>query len=276
METNSKPSKLETEINCYVIAALFVVSIFYSIGASVEPGNTRELEFFETSLMLSFVPVVVFGAMVTKRYWHSKVFGRAYLSLTIGYALYFVGWVLWYVYQIIYDIANPYPYYPDIFFYSLFPFSIYHLHTNIHYFKRKLNLMQKFVIVSIPVAVTSLYLAFGYFPFELPSGLFSATPLPIPEYDMEFYTEYFVGAAYVFGTTLVLSYAIIGTQVFRGTILGHAWGLLLAGFAMKTFADIPYYYSEVTGSYDPSDPTNALWLTGNLIVCYALYKHKDL
>lgn len=276
METESKPSKLDSGINYYVIAAIFVASVFYTVGLAIEPDIPEELDFFEVILTISFAAAAVFGFIVAKRYLGSKVFGRAYLALAIGYAAYFVGWALWFVYQVHYEVENPYPYYPDIFYFAYYPFAIYHIRTNVHYFKRKIESKQKFVIFSIPVVITLLYAFFGYVPLEAPNGIFSTTALPIPEYDLDFHKEFWVGAAFVFATSLVFSYATIGAQVFRGTVLGPAWGLLLVGFALNTFADIPYYYFELFGIFDRADPANGMWVAGTLIVCYALYKHRDI
>jgi len=276
METESKPSKLDSGINYYVIAAIFVASVFYTVGLAIEPDIPEELDFFEVILTISFAAAAVFGFIVAKRYWGSEVFGRAYLALAIGYASYFVGWALWFVYQVHYEVENPYPYYPDIFYFAYYPFAIYHIRTNVHYFKRKISPKQNFVIFIIPVVVTLLYAFFGYVPLEAPNGIFSTMALPIPEYDLDFHKEFWVGAAFVFATSLVFSYATIGAQVFRGTILGPAWGLLLVGFALNTFADIPYYYFELFGIFDRADPANGMWVAGTMIVCYALYKHRDI
>src|SRR3989338_1516232 len=190
METESKPSKLDSGINYYVIAAIFVASVFYTVGLAIEPDIPEELDFFEVILTISFAAAAVFGFIVAKRYWGSEVFGRAYLALAIGYASYFVGWALWFVYPVHYEVENPYPYYPDIFYFAYYPFAIYHIRTNVHYFKRKISPKQNFVIFIIPVVVTLLYAFFGYVPLEAPNGIFSTTVLPIPEYELDFHKEF--------------------------------------------------------------------------------------
>jgi len=79
--------------------------------------------------------------------------------------------------------------------------------------------------------------------------------------------------AYVVATSLTFAYAIIGAQVFRGKILGTAWGLLLLGIGLNWVADIQYYFFSIT-YFDRSSPVHGIWLGGAMIVCYALYKHK--
>jgi hypothetical protein len=102
------------------------------------------------------------------------------------------------------------------------------------------------------------------------AGLFHAT---ISQQEGIVPFEFLVGLAYVAATTITFSFAIIGAQVFRSGALGSAWGLLLVGIALNTFADYFYYYSENFGEYLRSNPIHGIWLAGAMIVCYALYKH---
>ncbi len=275
METKEPPQS-SAKINYYVITAIFAGILIYSIGNALEPDIDPALDVFEALLTAGFGAAAIFSFFVAKRYWGSKIFGRAYLSLAIAFGGYFAGWLLWFVFEIGYQVENPYPYYPDIGYFAYFPFSIYHLRTNIHYFKPKLSAQQKITIFAIPIVVTIVYAIFGLIPIEVPQGIGSVIFHPIPEYDWEFYKEYVVGSVAVFLTTMIFSYAVVGAQVFRGTVLGNAWGLLLVGFALNTFADVRYYFFELFGIFDRADIATPMWLAATVVVCYALYKHRDL
>ena len=74
-------------------------------------------------------------------------------------------------------------------------------------------------------------------------------------------------------STLNLSFAIVGVQVFRRTILGNAWGLLLLGIALTAVGDLIYYANAIFG-YDRTYPDIAFWVFGYMIISYALYIHK--
>lgn len=276
MESKDTQTKLGTNINYFVITAIFIAVLIYSVGNAIEPNVDSELDFFEATLTAGFGAAAIFSIIIAKRYWGSKIFGRAYISLAIAYASYFVGWVLWFVYEIGYQVENPYPYYPDIFYFAFYPFAIYHLRTNIRYFKSKLSSHQKITIIGIPIGATMVYAFFGLVPFEASQGIGSVVFHPIPEYDFDFYKEYLAGIAFVFFTTWIFSYAVVGAQVFRGTMLGNAWGLLLVGFALNTFGDVRYYFFELFGIFDRSDIATPLWVAGTMVVCYALYKHRDV
>lgn len=277
MDSETKPAPITSNINYYVLAAIFILILPYEIINSIEPEVENELDFFEATRMLGFMSVSIFAFIVAKRYWISKqVFRSAYLALGIGYALYFMGDLLWYVYEIGYQVANPYPYYPDIGYFGFYPFAIWHLRTNVSYFKRKLDNRQKLLLVAIPVGISMIYAIFSLVPMEIQEGILSTKILPMPEYDLDFWKEFFTGLAYVTATTLTFSYAIIGAQVFRGGILGSAWGLILLGIALNTFADIHYYYFEIFGDYERQSPVHGIWLASTMIISYALYKHRKI
>ncbi|MGI0076155.1 MAG: hypothetical protein ACREAU_01965 [Nitrosopumilaceae archaeon] len=74
-------------------------------------------------------------------------------------------------------------------------------------------------------------------------------------------------------TTINLSFAIVGVQVFRNTILGNAWGLLLLGIALTAVGDLIYYSNAING-YDRTYPDIAFWVFGYMIISYALYLHR--
>jgi hypothetical protein len=96
---------------------------------------------------------------------------------------------------------------------------------------------------------------------------------PIQPRDQTFYNGFFAGIYYVTATTFTFAYAIVGAQVFRKTVLGIPWGLLLGGLGLVSIADISYYYFSIY-SYDRTNPIIGMYLAGCMIVCYALYRHK--
>jgi len=261
-------------VNYYVISAIIVGTLIFLIGNSIEPVVAEEFDFFELLTSLGFAAATIFSFLVWKRYRGSKVFGKSYLSLTIAYLSYSIGWNLFWVYEIIYRVENPYPYYPDIFFFAFYPLAIIHLRTNLKGFKQHLSNEQKIIIIVFPIVLTTLYAFFGLFPIEVEGGLNTITVQPLPQYDQTFYKEYFVGLIFVICTSITFSYAIVAAQVFRETVLGPAWGLLLLGILLNTLADIYYYILELFGSYDRANPITGIWLAGTVFLCYALYLHR--
>jgi len=261
-------------INYYVIAIITVGIIIFLIGNSVEPEVEDELDFYELLSSLGFIAATIFAFLVAKRYWGSKIFGKSYLSLALGYLCYSIGWNLFWVYEIYYQVENPYPYYPDIFFIAFYPFTIYHLRKNFKGFQKTLSKEQKFIIIIIPIVFSSTYAFFGLFLVEAEGGLENFVIKPLPDYGETYFKEYLTGLVFVFATSLTFSSAIVSTQIFRDTVLGGAWGLLLLGILLNTAADIYYYIFELFGGYVRENPVTGIWLAGTVFVCYGLYKHR--
>ena len=268
-----KVNKTENKINWYVITLIFILIVAYDIANSIEPSIDSEFDFFEITRMLGFLAVSLFSFVVAKRYWGSTVFGKAYLALAIGYAFYFCGDLLWYVFEIGYQVENPYPYFPDIGYFGFYPFAIYHLKTNVHYFKRKLDTSQKKILFLLPIGTAVIFTIGSLVPFDASSGITLLKILPIPEYDQTYYIEFLTGLAFVVATTVTFVYAIIGAQVFQTGQLSTAWRLILVGISLNTFADIYYYFTELFGDYDRTNPVHGIWMASTMILCYALYKH---
>lgn len=264
----------DNSINFYIIGIIVILLVIYEVANSIEPIDDTKLDFFEATRLMGFGAVAIFAFIVARRYWGSDVFGRAYIALGIGYALYFVGDLLWYVYEIGYQVANPYPYYPDIGYMGFFPFAIYHLRTNIKYFKRHLGTEQKLIIILLPLVAGITFSIFSLIPVDASMGITNLKVLPTSE--SAFNVEFLTSLAYIIVVSFIFAYAIIGAQVFRNTVLGSAWGLILVGIALEAIADYFYYYQELFTDYDRQSPIHGLWMGSTMIICYALYRHRSL
>ena len=261
-------------INYYVIAVITIGILIFLIGNSIEPEVEDELDFYELMTSLGFASVTIFAFFMAKRYWGSRIFGKTYLALALGFLCYSIGWNLWW-YIVIYGLdSNPYFNYPDIFFIAYYPLIIYHIRQNSNYFKRSISGKQKLIIVIIPITITSMYAFFGLFQISADGGLATIQISAYSNYDEEFFKEFFLGFGYIFATSLTFGLAIIAAQIFRTTVLGAAWGLLLLGIMLNTFADIFYYYVELFGGYVRQDPVTGIWLAGTVFLCYGLYLHR--
>ena len=197
-----------------------------------------------------------------------------------------------------YQIVNPYPYWPDIGYFLFYPFAIYHLRTNLHFFKRKLERKEKLILIVLPAGVTLLYLFALLAPVglnqssmesqvselaEKQKGAFRLTPLFFQymnvdisqERDQQYWNGVYMGTAYVAASTLTFAYALLAARVFRHSLLGAPWGLLLLGIGLNWVADMHYYYSSIY-YFDRTNPVHGIWLASTMIICYALYKHREL
>lgn len=77
-------------------------------------------------------------------------------------------------------------------------------------------------------------------------ALYAYTPfLEFEEPNFDFY----YGIIFVLGASVVLSYAILGSSIFRKGVLGVAWLLLVVEILVSTIGDVWYYYFEVFEEY---------------------------
>jgi len=234
-----------------IIAAL---AIIYQIYIS-EFVDEEEVSFADFSYGLSSLAVGITALFVAKRYRGSPIFGKTYLALAIGFILLFVGDSVYNYYLIVLD-EDPYPSIADVFFIAFYFFTAYHIVKNIRYFKKDLSWGTK---LAVPALATIVIVAFGLFTIETLA------------YDP---VVYYMGELYVVASAAILSLAIVGAIVFRNSVLGIAWFMLVIGIFFYSFADVWYYYLEQIGEFSITHPVNTLWLVSNIFMVYALYKHK--
>ena len=77
--------------------------------------------------------------------------------------------------------------------------------------------------------------------------------------------------AYVVSSAAILALAILGFTVFRHSVLGAAWIMLVIGIFLYSIADVWYYYLEEIG-FSITNPVNTLWILSNTDI--ALYLQK--
>ena len=258
---SSTPKKFdptsESKLNYKTIGIIVILTISYQLYISEIMLDNGEFQFGSITYSLSSLISGIFALYVSRRYRGSEVFGVTYTALGIGLLLLFAGDVT-YIFSDYVLFEDPYPSIADVFFLIFYPFTAYHLIRNVHYFKKKFNLQSKLFIPGLPLAIT---LIFAFFSFD----------------EIEGHTfDFYFGLIYVFGSSLILSLAILGVTVFRNSILGVAWLLLAIGLFLFTFADVWYYYLELVGEYTEQHFINTLWITSHMIIIYALYKHKKI
>ena len=340
MKPEPKTGSFSSAINPFIVIAMFVAIVVYGIMNSLEPQIDRQYDFFELMFPLSEFAAGGFALIVAKRYWGSEVFGRAYLSLGLGCICAGIGTSLFGVFEVIFGIDNPFPNWNDIFTGAYFLFLLYHLTSNVHYFKRQFSRKDKLIIIMLPLTATSILLGVTFFSFEVTGSVpdllsqqikiddttFKLVPVNSPSsqyqhitvsdviYELvpvnltttryeqvpltdspinfvpitvsniavnpmiiEEATTFWVGIGlqiyYYLMTTLNLSFAIMGSYIFRRSMLGNAWGLLLLGIGMTAVGDIIYYFNAVH-TYDRTYPDIAFWTFGYMIISYALYLHR--
>lgn len=244
----------QTRIGIKALIIIAALAIGYQIYLD-EFVNEEETSFADFTYGLSSLAVGITALFIAKRYKGSPVFGKTYLALAIGFILLFVGDTVYNYYLYILE-EDPYPSIADVFFIVFYIFVGYHLVKNIKYFKKDLGMSSK---IAVPTLAIGLIAAFGLFTID------TLENDPI---------VYFMGILYVAASAAILALAILGLSVFRYSVLGIAWTMLVIGIFFYSIADAWYYYLEELEVFTIIHPVNTLWLVSNIFMIYALYKHK--
>jgi len=242
-------------ISIKAVIVIAAIVIGYQLYASSEYVSDEEMSFADFSYGLSSLVVGIVAIFVARRYKGSPIFGKTYLALGIGFVLLFVGDLVYNYYLLVLD-EDPYPSLADIFFIAFYAFAGYHIVRNVKYFKKDLSWGSKIGVVVIAGIMIG---AFGFFTIET------------LEYDP---TVYYMSMAYVVSSAALLALALVAFVVFRHSVLGVAWTMLVIGIFLYAVADVWYYYLEEIEAFSIKDPVNTLWVLSNSIMVYALYKHK--
>lgn len=251
------PDKLQSPINLKIIAMIGVSAVFFHllINYGLSPDISEPVVLLFSMINPLITSAVAF--VVAFRYKDALVFGKAYLSLAVGYLAIFLGELTYAIYESVLKI-EPYPSIADAFFFIQYPLILIHLILNIRFFTPVIKKFTKIVISGIPILVVLSYIVLNI----------------INEETLEINFDFIYGLFFVAFSSITLTFAVLGALTFRGGVLGKAWLLLLIGILCNTIGDTWYYNLEIFEQYDLTHPVNLFWYVGFWIMIYSLYKHR--
>jgi hypothetical protein len=256
----SEPQKIPTQLQSSINYRVLLIILGLVVGFQLYINSIQDPD--EADYIISVISILnplaasITAFYVARKYRDSKVFGRAYLALGLGLTMFALG-------EISYGALNmmgaeTYPSIADVFFFLFYPLGLYHLITNIRFFKPKLSIATKSIIVTVPLSIVGIY---SYLSFnEIGEANF----------------DYYYGLIFIISSSVVFSAGILGARIFRQGVLGIAWLVLVIGIVLTTIGDIWYYYLETFDQYDLTHPMNLFWYASYMVIAYALYKHQNL
>jgi hypothetical protein len=249
------PEKLQSSINPKILLLILgIVASFQAYLYITFPKPDDASHLIDVISVINPLISSIAAFFVVKRYCGSKVFGKAYLVLALGFMMNFLGETVYGIYDTLgYDTSfGP----MDILFYAFYPLIMVHLILNIRFFKPKIGILTKSWVVVIPIIITVIYSLISF----QKQG----------EANFAFYT----GLIYVILGSTILSGTMLGARIFRQGVLGVSWLTLLIGVILLTFGDVWYSYLDAFDQYTLTHPVNLFWYSGYMVVTYALYKHQ--
>lgn len=251
------PEKLTSPIDPKILLLIFGIVVSFQIylyQAFPNPDDASHL--IDVISVINPLISSIAAFIVVKKYWGSRVFGKAYLALALGFVMNCIGETVYGIYEVLgYDTTfTP----ADILFYCYYPLIMVHLALNIRFFKPKVGVLTKAWVVAIPIAITVVYSILSF----QKQG----------EANFGFYT----GLIYVILGSTTISGTMLGARVFRQGVLGVSWFVLLIGVILLTVGDVWFSYLDTFDQYTLTHPVNLFWYAGYMIVTYALYKHQKI
>lgn len=242
------------DINPRILLLILSLAIIFQIILWLNFEIDGEFDMIDLLYLLGLVACFTASFAVSKKFGNSKIFGKAYLVLGLAFVSYFVGEMI-YLYL---DMLGETPYpaiQADLFYFMFYPLVTLYLIINIRFFRPKLSLKHKILLVLI---FPTSGIGYSYITYSV---------------DAINSFEYFYGLIFMIFASVPLSFSILGATIFNQTVLGSIWRLMTLGIAISTIADILYYFLEIIGEYNGTHPVNTLWMISYMIIFYALYKH---
>lgn len=252
------PAKLTETINYKIFFIIVIGLLSYQFYLYSFPNsNDAHLKLVVTiTTTVTALVASIAGFFISKRYWKSNIFGTSYFALALGMLCNALAERIYYFLDQQGEV--PSPSIADWVWLSFYPLTFYYLTKNIRFFKPKIRLPVKIMIVIIPIIITGVYAFLEY------------------GQEQSVDTTFFLGLAYITGSSIILSAAILGAIIFRQGTLGTPWLILALGIVLTTLGDNWYAYLDLYNLYTYSHPLNLLWYGGYLVIAYALFKHKKV
>jgi hypothetical protein len=251
------PEKLQSSVNPKILLLILGTVVSFQIYLyDAFPNSDDASQLVDVISIINPLISSIVAFIVAKKYWGSKIFGKAYLALALGLTMNFLGETVYGIYEILGYDTNFGP--MDILFYAFYPLVLTHLILNIRFFKPKISHFTKVWVVAIPIAIISVYSILSF--HKQGEGNFA------------FYT----GLIYVIMSSTILSGTLLGASVFKQGVLGKAWLVLLIGIILQTTGDVWYGYLDTFDQYTLTHPMNLLYYTSYMVITYALYKHQKI
>lgn len=252
-EPDIVPERLVNPLNYYVIVGILIAGVaIYATMYFLPESDVGVLAF---SLSVIFAAGVAILAFIVSRQNQTGILAKAYLFLGFGFTSYVIAEIMYYTFELIFEI-EPYPSIADIFFFLLYPLVLGHLLLNLRFFHTGYTTLQKFWIPGIPALAIGVYILLS---------------LGIPDAELNF--DFYYGLIFVSGASVTLSFTIVGALTFRQGMLGTVWLLLVIGLMINASGDVWYYHLEIFESYYDAHPVTIVWYIANMFMIYALYKH---
>ncbi len=249
-----EPEKIENPINFKILLSVIGISILFFLLLNLYKDTSRTI--LDITYFIGPLVISITSFLVARLYWDSEIFGKAYIAMSAAFLMLVFGEITGNIYLI--TEIGYLEYLISGFYFMYFPFIIYHLIKNIQFFSPNGISRNKILFLMFSPLIITLYFY---------SSISNTEELQFLVFDViELHVSIFI-----------LELGIFGIFIFRNNILKTTWVLIAIGVTLDTIADIglSYDYVFLSNEFNFVHPYNVLWITGFMIIMYALIKHKQ-
>lgn len=237
-----------------IISGIIIAAVMLSYGVGILSDHPYLQLLVRIAIVVGPLAVGMSCFLTARRYENSKIFGRSYLLLGVGYLATFTGEIIFFHYVDSLEILD-YVIFADMLILASYPFMASHILINVRYFADRISMWQWMLLAGVIAVILLAYFMMLHDTYDDPNSLW-----------------YYL--MFVVSSSIVLGLAAIAFTMFRQTVLISAWLVLLVGIAVGTIGDVMYNYVTTLGVYSYDYFSNALWIASTIIMVYALYEHR--
>jgi len=249
-----------------------ILGVFFLAAAAIHvfaPAGTFAFTAWTDLLPVTAALIAVIAGFYTYSIhgWKSTQ-GKVWLTLTAGIFCWFLGELIWFVYEVVLKISVPFPSLADAAWLIGYPLIFASL---ILLWRTTGSRLSNRQILFIFIATLLAALASGY---VLLGPIAASTQISS--------TEKFLDLAYPVGDLMIIFGALVVPFVFGRGILSRSWSIIALGFFASAIADTLFSYLTwhgiffTAGNIFISAAANLLWILGYLVIAFGFYHQRWL
>lgn len=245
---------MKTRILLFIFA-FAAVSISYIFG-------TEKQDFFNQTLFLIFpIFAALAGILAVKIYGLKSITGKSLLAITLGFACWAIGEIIWYAYVLI-DI-DPFPSIADVFFLLGYPLVLLGLYMEFKKARIQLSQLKK-ASVALGLLITFILTVIVFY-----FGIYMAYDSSVGFLENAIAMSYGIADLILIVCSL---FALSMTRAYRGGKFSEFWMIVIAVFILNLAADVLFAIFSVpyTENAKPYIYIDLIWIAGYLLFAYGM------
>ncbi|MHB8601534.1 MAG: hypothetical protein ACYC6W_07335 [Nitrosotalea sp.] len=247
-----KQNELQKPLILALIGIGLVIIVATSFGKEVAKSVTDIMYIAVAGVFVALVSILA------SRFRRTGSHGKAWLFFLGSATSWFIAETTWMLYELVYNV-NPFPSIADVFYIAGYPFLFGFLMYYLKPVKRAATkkMIMTAMVISIAVAIPSIYMAYSFDP--------SVSPL-----------ENILATAYPISDAIVFVPALIGISLFFRGEVNFTWSLICTGIFCLTIGDLGFQFTTFTNTYYTGHPVDIVLIWSYVLFSFGVYDHLKI